>query len=275
MASRLIIFADVHLGFAPLAPGATDVLHTHRLLREAVEKALALRPDRVVLLGDIVNSGEAEEHELARRLLAPLASRLEAVPGNHELLRGNLDDWQRAWGAAPYRHAAMGDLPAALLNSGIEGLPLSQWGGRLDAAQLTWLDGFLQARRSSPVLAFCHHPLAGTVRRSDQPMMGLDNSPELSRRLVEHPRAAVLFSGHAHYQHVVHLPRLICVSCPPLCFWPHAFLVVEIDGLSLHYKTVRLIERPENSPDPHAGDAEYRQRAEGQKIDQLGTLLLD
>lgn len=275
MSTRLIILADVHLAFGPHSPGATDTSYAQRLLREAVEKILSLRPDRVMLLGDILNTGSAEEYEQAKQILAPLMDRIEPLLGNHELLTGTLDQWRQFWRVPPFRQTIFGDLPAILLSSGIEGLPVTQWNGRLDETQLKFLAEVLAAKSASPLLVFCHHPLANTVRRSDKPMMGLDNSPELERRLSQHPREVVLFSGHAHYQSIAHQSRLTCVGAPSLCFWPHAFLVADIDSLSVQLKTVRLFDDPAHSPDPKASDPAYRALAEGQKSDQFGTLLLD
>ena len=275
MGTRLIIVADVHLATGPLKPGAPDVSYAQGLLREAVDKTLALRPDQVILLGDVLNTGAPEEYDQAREILAPLAGRLEPLVGNHELLRGNLTDWKRFWRVAPHRQMLFGNLPAVLLNSRIEGLPLSQWGGKLDAPQLDLLDDLLRAQPPSPLLVFCHHPIAHTVRRSDKPMIGLDNSSDLETRLTGHSRKVVLFSGHAHYQSVVSHGPLNCIGAPSLCFWPHGLMIVDIDGPWLHFKTVRLIDEPARSPDRQAGDAAYRALAEGQEVDQFGAIPVD
>lgn len=266
MAHRIAILADVHLADADGAAA--------ELLRHAVEKIEMLGVDRVVVLGDLLDRGTPEEYEAARKILGALADRLEPVLGNHELLSGSVADFEREWGKKPHRQFALGELPAVVLNSGIEGLPVSEWRGRIDADQLRWLAAVLEPKAESPVAVFCHHPIAGTVRRSEEPMFGLENSRELEKILSRHPHDVLLFSGHTHWQSIADAGRITCVGCPPVCFWPHAFLTVDLDGTIVKINTVRLTDSPEQSPDPHAKDEAYRLRGEGQKTDQVNTIAL-
>src|SRR5690606_12605166 len=118
-------------------------------------------------------------------------------------------------GVPAVRELAGAPLPTFLLNSGIEGLPMTQWRGRLPEAQLDWLRQRL-ARAAGPAIIVCHHPLNATVRRSTEPMMSLDNSDELRAILESHGHDVLLLTGHTHYQHILPVGRLTCVACPPL-----------------------------------------------------------
>jgi hypothetical protein len=74
---------------------------------------------------------------------------------------------------------------------------------------------------------------------------------------------------------VKRLERLTCVGCPPLGYWPHAFLVVDLEGSTVRYQTHRLIDSPEQSPDPKALDEGYRIANEGDAGDREGVIALD
>jgi 3',5'-cyclic-AMP phosphodiesterase len=68
--------SDLHLGLKGRAEAA----------QRACDRLLELDVDRVIVTGDITQNGKVEEHDLFRRIFAPLgrAGRLVAVPGNHD-----------------------------------------------------------------------------------------------------------------------------------------------------------------------------------------------
>lgn len=261
---RLAIIADVHLGLAgrEIAP----------LLQLAVEKTLELNPRKVVLLGDIVNRGYPQEYEQAGQILRPLSDRLEPVVGNHELQRAGVADFEAAWGTKASRKIELCGLPALLLNSAIENLPDTQWNGRLDACQLDMLTDFLAEHREQPAMVVCHYPPAGTVRRSEQPMFGLDNSAEVMQLLHERTRPLLFVSGHTHRASVTRLGPCVFIGCPALGFWPHAFMVIDLTHRRAAYRTIQLIDDPSDSPDPDALDANYRAESEGFDFDRSGMI---
>jgi 3',5'-cyclic AMP phosphodiesterase CpdA len=268
MSDWIAILADVHIGEEHVErirhAGAAE-----QLLTEAVEKIQQIGVGKTILLGDTVNQGWQSEYESARQILTPIRKQLEPVLGNHELQRAGIGDFVQAWGVQPVRQINVWGMPALLLNSGIEKLPDTQWHGRLDDGQLKRIDEFLASCASVPVTIFCHHPLKNTVRGSDEPMLGLDNSDELRSRLLRHNEQVLLISGHTHCQSIVHQDNLICIGCPSLCFWPHAFLVGERLGDEIRISTVRVRD-DEYTPDTRASGAEqlaYRNKNAGASED--------
>jgi 3',5'-cyclic-AMP phosphodiesterase len=272
MAYRMVILADVHVGESrPHAMRHVDA--SAELLASAVARIVPLRPDRVVLLGDTVNQGWSHEYELAKQLLRPLQGRLEPVLGNHELQRAHVRHFIEEWQVEPVRKTMAG-LPAIILSSGIENLPDAIWHGRLDEGQLRFVDEALAEHRDSPVLVFCHHPLADTVRKSDLPLSQVENSPELHRRLSDHGHDAVLFSGHTHAQSIVRRGNIWCVAGPALCFWPHGFLVVDVEGRVLRLRTEKVVDDLAASPDVRAEREEHRRLGAGEAEDQAAEIAL-
>jgi len=251
MTIRLAILADVHLGTPQTQFPGQDLTHAGDLLRSAVTAMAAQQPHELVIVGDLVNMGTDEEYAIAGRILRELSVPVSTVPGNHELVKGSLEQFKaKSPGArvADMRAGAPGPT-FAWLNSGIEGLPLWHWHGRLDDAGLGVIDRVTAEHPDRPLIAFCHHPPEDTVKPARYPMMTLTNSDDVMARLLRHPSPVVLFCGHTHVPDVYRRRNLTIITVPPLCFWPHAYLVVELrDGL-MHVTTHRVIESPAHSPD--------------------------
>jgi 3',5'-cyclic AMP phosphodiesterase CpdA len=266
MPTRVIILSDVHLpGPGPLAD----------LFRRAIAKAAELQPAMLVLLGDTVETGKPEEYALALEIVKPVRSLIRSLPGNHELLSGTINDFRKAWLVEPATLDLIDNLPVMRFNSAVAGQKEEEYFGRVTPDQLRLLDALLSARPTLPALLFSHHPLANTVGRSEEIQFAIENSQPIRDRIASHAAASIVFSGHTHWQSVKRFDRLTAIGCPPLGFWPHAFLSVDLDGSTLRYQTHRLIDSPEQSPDPKAADEEYRTAAEGQRSDREGMISLD
>jgi len=74
--------SDLHLG----------VRGRETQAQRACQRLLELDVERVVVTGDITQSGRSEEYDLFRRIFAPLlkAGRLIAVPGNHDRMNDDI-----------------------------------------------------------------------------------------------------------------------------------------------------------------------------------------
>ena len=260
--TRLAILSDVHLSTPETDFPDEHLAHTGGVLRRAVEKIVALGVDRVIVNGDLVNMGTAVEYAAARELLKPVEDKLDALPGNHELVKGTLADFRREMNRPPLGRSEIGGLTVLRLNTAIEGLTPWQWYGRLDAPSVRLLNDALAEDEHRPLLVFCHHPVAGTVRLGKHPMMAQLHGDVLDARLQCRAGPTVLFTGHTHVADVVRRRHVTYVGCPPLGFWPHAFLVVEIEGGLMSVRTERGIESPKDSGDEKLEQPGYREGQE-------------
>src|SRR5271168_3371986 len=122
----------------------------------ALERAVAAfnqfdpSPDAIVVTGDLVENGAAEEYAHLRALLGPLRMPIFAIPGNHDARE-------------PMREAFIGDgyLPRqGFLDFAIEDYPLrivgldtlvpGEGGSALCSERLWWLDGILWRAQGRP-----------------------------------------------------------------------------------------------------------------------------
>jgi len=111
-----------------------DRIDTAGYLERAVAHVLRLDPlpDVVIMTGDLVDGGKAEEYALLRRLLAPLPMPLYVIPGNHdarEPLRAAFVD-KGFFPAEGFLQYVVEDQPVRLiaLDTLVEGKPYGELG---------------------------------------------------------------------------------------------------------------------------------------------------
>ncbi len=155
------------------------------------------RPDRVVISGDLVDFGTAEEYQTLREALRGLQLPYMLMPGNH-------DDRQQLRAAFPEHHylqrgetlnwqMRVKDVQLLALDSSV---PHKPW-GYVDDAQLQWLAQQLQREPQLPTLVLLHHPpfMCGIGHMDQQP---LRNPDALAAIIRQHPQVERVLSGHLH-----------------------------------------------------------------------------
>lgn len=169
--------------------------------------------DLVVVSGDLVDTGIAEEYAHLKRLLAPLKWPIAVIPGNHDT-RGPM---RQAYGDQAYAQPSgalnhkidVRELEIILLDSSVPGAPH----GLLDAPSLAWLDSVLAASDSRPALIFLHHPpfLTGIWHMDRQNLQNADALAEIVRR---HPRTRLVAAGHVHRATLALFAGIPATICP-------------------------------------------------------------
>ncbi|WP_339435694.1 phosphodiesterase [Pseudomonas orientalis] len=191
--------SDLHLKAGQrLTYGVVDTLGA---LRRAVDhlNASQPRPDIVVISGDLVDFGRADEYAVLHPELARLHMPCYLVPGNHDA-RGPLLD---AFGDHAYLPlSAEGPLdwvvdthPLRLI--GLDSTIPGSHGGQLLDSQLHWLDEQLALRPQAPTLLILHHPpfISGIGHMDREPFI---NASALERVVARHPQVERLLCGHLH-----------------------------------------------------------------------------
>jgi len=211
--------------------------HHDESLLESVRKLIAdLRPDQVLVTGDLTHLGLPREFARAKQWLARLGTpaQVMVVPGNHDAYRWGA--WEETFGLwEPYlrgeedREARrLEDLFPAVRRLGrvaLIGLSTAcpnrpPWAvGRVGRAQLERLRRVLKKTRGLFRLVLLHHPpLPGVVGRRK----GLLDLEELVAVLAEAGVEGLLF-GHTHRRHAFSVgaievrgaPSITCVSRHP------------------------------------------------------------
>jgi 3',5'-cyclic AMP phosphodiesterase CpdA len=189
----VVQLSDLHIG---AEWGGPDPAQT---LAEVVErvKVIGLRPDAVLVTGDLTEHAAAPEYEFVRDTVGGLGAPALVLPGNHDE-RGAI---RAAFGlpgegSEPVQHAAeVGGLRLLLLDTIVPG----EEGGAFDVDRRGWLAEELSAAPATPTLIAMHHPpIAIGIPAFDE--IGL---PEADRRafgdlVAAHPQVKRIVAGHIH-----------------------------------------------------------------------------
>ena len=176
--------------------GAVD---TFGALQRAIDHLNATDPgpEAVIVTGDLVHDGEAEDYAALTGLLQRLGAPVLAVPGNHdrrELTRKALAFTGVVPEAGAIRFTADAG-PVRLI--GLDSLVEGHEHGHLGDDQLGWLDDQLEAAPDSPTLVFLHHPpIATGIGFMDK--IRLDDGDALAAVIGKHGHVGLIACGHVH-----------------------------------------------------------------------------
>lgn len=173
-----------------------DPPHPEVMNRAAAAEMAAVRPDAVIVKGDLTSKGVAEEVAAFEDCYrGPFGDRLHVVPGNHDV-------------AGPEPLLPGGprslDVPGArfaLLDTTIAG----RASGTVDQDQLDWLDDACAAVDGRAVVVAGHHHAydPGAVP-PDGEYFGIDpaSSARLAAVVARHPAVVAVLAGHTHRNRV-------------------------------------------------------------------------
>ncbi|KZL05447.1 3',5'-cyclic adenosine monophosphate phosphodiesterase CpdA [Pseudovibrio axinellae] len=149
---------DTHL----MADGqlAYSCVDTATHLCAAIDHLNAFRPrlDFVIISGDLVDLGDAEEYKLFRQKIEQLEMPYYVIPGNHD----HRDVMRQAFADHEYL-TKDGALQFSIEKEGLRIIGLDttipgEHDGHFDANKQAWLREELSAHKEQPTLVFMHHP---------------------------------------------------------------------------------------------------------------------
>ncbi|WP_297648590.1 phosphodiesterase [Hydrogenophaga sp.] len=216
----LVQLSDPHI----VAPGRLlmDRIDTPALLAQAVASVCGLAPaaSAVVVTGDLVDRGSADEYAHLQLLLAPLSCPVWLMPGNHDAagaLRRAFPDHAEL---APLPDPALA--PFVLWVREVAGLRLVALDtvvegashGALCEHRLAWLDRTLAEAPHQPTVVAMHHPPFATgIAHMDR--IGLrQGSAALAELLRRHPQVERVLCGHLHRPIVRRFGGTVAMTVP-------------------------------------------------------------
>ncbi|WP_281165460.1 metallophosphoesterase family protein [Liquorilactobacillus sicerae] len=198
---------------------------------------LPQKPEMIVLTGDLIHEGMAEDYE---RLHEFLYKKEEDLGTDINVLLGNHDRAGAFYlgycGLAPksqfYYRQRTKDFDYYFLDSNFQNIEQ----GYLPAAELKWLELKLQEDKERPSLIFLHHPVAGaslakmrfSVLQNDQVLLQLATSANVRG----------IFSGHIHFATTEMIYGILCATAESTayhidCTALHDHLVADACGYNL------------------------------------------
>jgi len=210
-------------------------------LASAVETLVTMpvRPDALLVSGDLSEHATDAEYKQVGELLAPLGVPLYVLAGNHDD-RATLRRHFGLPGTAdePVQYSAdLGPIRLVVVDTTI---PL-EVPGALDAERLGWLDAELAAAPAMPTLVAMHHPAHTTgIPAWDEFGLARADQTAFVEVVARHPQVRRVVAGHFHRTvsaEVGGRPALIVPSTYAqlrLSFDSAAEFVHEPPGFALH-----------------------------------------
>ncbi|MEO6598164.1 MAG: phosphodiesterase [Planctomycetota bacterium] len=169
--------------------------------------------DRLVLTGDLANSGSAEAYARLAEVLQPWRDRLLLVPGNHDHREHLREAFAWLWpNSTPHLSFAVPLAGWQLI--GLDSLQQGRTHGRLGPAQLDWLRQ--QLAGDAPTLLFAHHPpMRVHCWWLDRDL--LRDLGDFAAALAS-SRVRWIFCGHVHQEHIGRLGTAEVCTTPSTAY---------------------------------------------------------
>ncbi|WP_028224356.1 phosphodiesterase [Paraburkholderia ferrariae] len=178
--------------------------------------ALDPRPDAVIVTGDLVDRGSAEEYRHLKTLLATLDIPCWLLIGNHdgrEGLREVFPERAELSAGGAFVHYAVDIGPLRLI--ALDSMQPGQSAGTLCAARLAWLETQLDAARAQPVIVALHHPpFDSGVGHMDAIRLDPQAAEALEALIARHPNVERVMCGHVHRSMFVRFGGTIASAVP-------------------------------------------------------------
>ena len=170
-------------------------------LRRCVADINRQEPDVVLLTGDTVQQGRADEYAFLRELLAPLTAPLFPVPGNRDDKREMRAAFGEQYGflrdGGEFLHYAIEDYDVRLV--GIDSTLAGERKGRFCEARQAWLAETLDAQPERPSLLYIHHPPFDVGDHYVGGYRVAEEAAALERIVQQRPQVVGLLCGHVHW----------------------------------------------------------------------------
>ena len=274
---RVVLATDLHY----LAPSLTDHGPVFRRMMENsdgkateycdeiteafLEQVLALRPEALILTGDLSFNGERDSHlALAEKLSAVEAAGIPVLvlPGNHDLYRSqtystfgdsaepvpniSAEEFREIYAPFGFDEAIAADADslsyAARLNDStrvlmLDANTLHDFCG-FSEQTLAWVEEQLRQARDAgeAVLVCCHQNL---FRHSLFDMGYVLNKSERLYALLEEYGVPLFLSGHMHIQHRLTRGGVTEIATSSLTMGACQYALVEAEGGRIRYETRR------------------------------------
>ena len=177
-------------------------VNTFEALERTLENIAELKPDLVLVTGDIADDGGEEPYLALKQLLEPFPS-VMVIPGNHDLCPG----YAKYFDDAPYQVRQMNDWTLLAVNT---------------AEQKISPDTISACRRilaeNARVLLATHHPLVKVGNQFFDEVCCLDDRDEQWQALVNYPSLKAAVFGHTHFSHQSQHGQVQAIGAPAVSF---------------------------------------------------------
>lgn len=199
----------VHISDLHVSPTDFD----EELFMTAVAEINQLKPDMIILTGDITNNGYYKEFQQATRYLDMFEAPLFAVPGNHDSRNLGYQSFEELIGERSWK-LTMDDNFTVI---GLDSSSPDESRGHIGHPQHLWLEHQLDEcviNDNFSIVALHHHVIS--IPQTGRERNVLSDAGDVLKTLTTHEVDLVL-SGHKHVPNIWRLNNTIVVNAGSLC----------------------------------------------------------
>ncbi|QJQ96133.1 MULTISPECIES: phosphodiesterase [Halomonadaceae] len=175
---------------------------------------LVPRPHLLLISGDLVDFGRAEEYATLREVLDGLTMPFYLIPGNHDdrtHLRKCFPEHTYLTQHDEFLQWTVDDYPVRLI--GLDSTVPGQAHGELCLRRLEWLDDRLNEQPNTPTLIMLHHhPFHSGIQHMDR--QPLRNAKAFEAVLMGYHNIERVLCGHLHRSMQTRFANTLACSCP-------------------------------------------------------------
>ncbi|MDR9402373.1 MAG: metallophosphoesterase [Halothece sp. Uz-M2-17] len=181
-------------------------------LQAVLEDVANVKPDHLLLTGDLAHHGTAKAYQNLLDLITPFNISATWLPGNHDCPETMKHHLTHSLFSPPHS-LALGNWQ--ILSLSTITVPEGYGEGRLPEESLAWLRSELETTHRPTVIALHQHPVRIGIDWLDQ--MGVVNDQALLAIIDPFPQVKVVLFGHIH--HAFHHQRngVDYYGCPSTC----------------------------------------------------------
>lgn len=252
---RFAIISDPHVALPHTVWDSPRRLHLVEVsilaLETIFEQLRHLQLDFLLLPGDLTQHGEADNHAWLSQRLAQLPYPAYVIPGNHDIPEAKARDAEEDKSTLrtihptqfPHYYRSFGyaqtdqlyyechPIPGVRL-IGLNSIAFDHNNkqiGRVDRAQMQWLEKVLNERSHVLTLVMIHHNIVehipGQARHPISRRYMLENACEL-RTLLAEAGIQLVFTGHLHIQDIASWNGVYDITTGSLVTYPHPYRVL-------------------------------------------------
>ncbi|EHO46161.1 metallophosphoesterase family protein [Lentilactobacillus kisonensis] len=252
MTYKIVQITDTHLTPAGAEPANNQQVDPADKLQAVFDDIYTtnVAPDLIVITGDLIHEGHAEDYQRFHDVLMAQQERLKApikvILGNHDRTKAFYEGYlKRPYQSRYYDKLATAGWDFYFLDTTCGNLEP----GYLDQDQLTWLQTNLK-QSAKPALLFMHHPLAGPPLRNMAYSI-LQNGDDLAK-VIQGSTVKAIFSGHVHFANMYQVGGILNVVADSTayhinCTNPHQHFVADATAYNVIYldnQAVGVEQRP-------------------------------
>ena len=178
-------------------------------------ESMHLKPDAVILTGDLTDFGRVEEYEHLAELLAPLTMPYYLLPGNHDapdVMRQCFvgHDYLGQVGDPVQYTLDMGEIFLVAIDTSVYG----RSAGALCQRRLHWLEQTLANTTDRPTVIAMHHPPFTTYIEHMDAIGLLEGRDAFVDLVSEHPQIERIICGHLHRSIDARIAHTVASTAP-------------------------------------------------------------